>query len=172
MLFRSDSGGEIADAVRAAMYRRNIPFKNTMTVRDLSQVRDFLRFLGFGMQYRTVRVRHVRELFSAYGGNIPAKYDNVLLSRLPDMRGRALELADCMKNIHRLTFGGISELVVNQRHKPQIKILLDELKYTDLEVTPKLVTEMTYAVNNVTDLRHNEQIPDDEKKGEIGRAHV
>lgn len=160
-----DSGGEIADAVRAALYRRGIPFKNTMTVRDLSQIRDFLRFLGFGMQYRTVRVRHVRELFSAYGGYIPAKYDNVLLSRFPDIKDRAAELAECMKNIHKMTFGEVSNLVVNNRHKPQIKILLDELKFTDLKVAPKLVTEMTYAVNNVTDLRHNEQIPDDEKKG-------
>lgn len=160
-----DSGGEIADAVRAALYRRGIPFKNTMTVRDLSQVRDFLRFLGFGMQYRTVRVRHVRGLFSAYEGTIQAKHDNVLLSRLPEIEGRALELADCMRNIHRMTFGEVSEIVVNSRHKPQIKILLEELKFTDLKVSQRLVTEMNYAVNNVTDLRHNEQIPDDEKKG-------
>ena len=160
-----DTEGEIADAVRSALYRRGIPFKNTMTVRDLSQVRDYLRFLGFGMQYRTVRVRHIRELFSAYGGHIWAKYDNVLLSRLPDMVGRTLELADCLKNIRNMTFGEVCDLVVQKRHQPQIRILLEELKFTDLKITSKLVGEMTYAVNNVTDLHHNEQIPDDEKKG-------
>ncbi len=160
-----DSGGEIADAVRAALYRRGIPFKNNMTVRDLSQVRDFLRFLGFGMQYRTVRVRHVRELFSAYGGHIWAKYDNVLLSKLPNVSGRTLELVDCLKNIHKMTFEEVCDLVVNKSHRPQIKILLDELKFNGLKVTQRLVSEMTYAVNNVTDLRHNEQIPDDEKTG-------
>ncbi len=160
-----DTESEIADAVRAALYRRDIPFKNTMTVRDLSQVRDYLRFLNFGMLYNTVRVRHVRELFSSYGGSLRSKYDNVLLSRLPDVRGRGLELRDCLKNIREMTFLEVCDLVVRERHRPQVRLLLDELRFSDLKVTAPLVTEMNYAVDNVSDLHHNEQIPDSEKKG-------
>ncbi len=160
-----DTESSIADAVRAALYRRGIPFKNTMTVRDLSQIRDFLRFLNFGISYRTVRVRHVRELFSAYGGTIRQKHDNVLLSRLPDIGGRALELANCMKDIKEMTFEEVCDLVVRERHRPQVRMILDELKFNEQMVTPQLVGEMNYAVNNVSELHHNEQIPESEKKG-------
>lgn len=160
-----DTESEIADAVRAALYRRNIPFKNTMTVRDLSQIRDYLRFLNFGILYDTVRVRHVRELFSSYGGSLWSKYDNVLLSRLQDVSGKGLELKECLKNIRDMTFLEVCDLVVRERHRPQVRLLLDELKFSDLKVTAPLVTEMNYAVDNVSDLHHNEQIPDSEKNG-------
>ena len=160
-----DTESSIADAVRAALYRRGIPFKNNMTVRDLSQIRDYLRFLNFGISYMTVRVRHVRELFSAYGGSIRSKYNNVLLSRLPEIGGRALELAECMKNIKEMTFEEVCNLVVRERHQPQVRMILNELKFNDIKVTPQLVGEMNYAVNNVSELHHNEQIPESEKKG-------
>ncbi len=160
-----DTESGIADAVRAALYRRGIPFKNTMTVRDLSQVRDYLSFLTLGMSYDTVRVRHVREIFSAYGGTVGARYDNVLLSRLPDIGGRALELAECMKNLKEMTFLEVCDLVVNKKSVPQVHLLLDELNFAGRKVTSQLVGEMNYAVNNVSDLHHNEQIPDSEKRG-------
>ncbi|MEA4977944.1 MAG: PD-(D/E)XK nuclease family protein [Methanomassiliicoccaceae archaeon] len=160
-----DTESGIADAVRAALYRRGIPFKNTMAVRDLSQIRDYLRFLNLGASYGTVRVRHVRELFSAYKGTIKSKHDNVLLSRLPEIGGRALELAECMKNLEKMTFLEVCDLVVGERHRPQVHILLEELNFTEKKVTPQLIGEMNYAVNNVSELHHNEQIPDSEKKG-------
>ncbi len=160
-----DTESGIADAVRTALYRRGIPFKNTMTVRDLSQVRDYLRFLALGMSYDTVRVGHVREMFSAYGGTLKAKSDNFLLSRAPDIGGRALELAECMRNLKELTFLEVCDLVVNERGRPQVRLLLDELGFTEKKVTSQLVGEMNYAVNNVSDLHHNEQIPDSEKRG-------
>ncbi|HKM13430.1 MAG TPA: PD-(D/E)XK nuclease family protein [Candidatus Methanomethylophilaceae archaeon] len=160
-----DTESGIADAVRAALYRRQIPFKNTMTVRDLSQIRDFLRFLNFAISYRTIRVRHIRELFSAYGGTIRPKHDNVLLSRLPDIGGRALELANSMKNIKEMTFEEVCDLVVRERHQPQVRMILNELKFNERTVTSQLVGEMNYAVNNVSELHHNDQIPDSEKQG-------
>lgn len=160
-----DTESKIADAVRSALYRRRIPFKNTMTVRDLSQIRDFLKFLNLSMSYGTLRVRHARELFSSYGGNIWVKFDNVLLSKVTEMGERASELAECMKNIRSMTFGEVCETVVSKKHRPQVKILLEEMKFTDRKVTGQLVSEINYAVNNISDLHHNEQIPDSEKKG-------
>jgi hypothetical protein len=160
-----DTESGIADAVRTALYRRGIPFKNTMTVRDLSQVRDYLRFLALGMSYDTVRIMHVREIFSAYGGALKAKRDNFLLSRTPDIEGRALELAECMRNLKEMTFLEVCDLVVNERGRPQVRLLLDELGFTERKVTFQLIGEMSYAVNNVSDLHHNEQIPDSEKRG-------
>lgn len=160
-----DTESSIADAVRSALYRRGIPFKNTMTVRDLSQIRDYLRFLTLGMSYGTVRVRHVRELFSSYKGSIKSKHDNVLLSRLPDIGGRALELAECMRDLGDMTFLEVCDLVVGEYHRPQVRLLLDELNFSDRKVSSQLVGEMNYAVNNVSELHHNEQIPESEKKG-------
>lgn len=160
-----DTESKIADAVRSALYRRGIPFKNTMAVRDLSQIRDYLKFLNLSMSYGTLRVKHARELFSSYGGTIRGRFDNMLLSKTTGLGERAAELTECMKNIRGMTFDAVCECVVPKIHRPQVKILLDEMKFTDRKVTQQLVSEMNYAVNNIADLHHNEQIPDSEKKG-------
>jgi len=161
-----DTSGPIADAVRASLYRNGIPFRNTMSVKDLSQIRDYLQFLSLGLSYETLRIRHVRELFSSYRGYLANKQDGYLLSKLSgSFIGRSKELADVMKNMHTLTFQEVNERVVGREHRPQIKILIDDLGMSDSLITFKLVNELVYAVNNINDLHHNEEIPDDEKKG-------
>ncbi|MCL1811607.1 MAG: PD-(D/E)XK nuclease family protein [Methanomassiliicoccaceae archaeon] len=161
-----DTTGPLADAVRAALYRRGIPFRNTMSVKDLSQVRDYLQFLSLSLSYETLRVRHVRELFSGYSGFFDQKEDEYLLHKIEDhLRQRTKELADVMKNIRELTFQEVCDKVVRDVHRPQIKMLLEDMEANSKKVTSGLVNEMNYAVNNVDDLRHNEEIPDSEKKG-------
>ena len=59
-----DASGTIADSVRAALYRRNLPFVNSLGVSDLAQIRDFLRFVTLAQSYYTVRVKEVKELFA------------------------------------------------------------------------------------------------------------
>ncbi|MDR1404760.1 MAG: PD-(D/E)XK nuclease family protein [Candidatus Methanoplasma sp.] len=161
-----DTAGPIADAVRAALYRRKIPFRNTMSVRDLSQVRDYLQFLSMSLSYDTLRVRHVRELFSGYGGYFDKHDDKYFLHRIEDrFSPRTGELADVMKNVRDRTFQEICDVAVRKVHRPQIKILLEDMKLKDTKVTSRLVNELNYAVNNIDDLRHNEEIPDNEKRG-------
>ena len=161
-----DTTGPIADAVRAALYRRNIPFRNTMSVKDLSQVRDYLQFLSLSLSYETLRVRHVRELFSGYGGYFDQRENEYLLHKIEGhLRHRAKELADVMKNIRELTFQDVCDRVVREVHRPQIKMLIEDMKVKDSKVTSGSVNELNYAVNNIDDLRHNEEIPDDEKRG-------
>ncbi|MCL1979199.1 MAG: PD-(D/E)XK nuclease family protein [Methanomassiliicoccaceae archaeon] len=161
-----DTTGPIADAVRAALYRRGIPFKNTLSVKDLSQVRDFLQFLSISLSYDTVRVRHVRELFSGYGGYFDQKEDEYLLHKIEGhLKQRTKELADVMKNVRGLTFQEVCDKVARDVHRPQIKMLLEDMRLKDSKVTSNLVNELNYAVNHVDDLRHNEEIPDDEKRG-------
>ena len=163
-----DTDGAIADAVRAALYRRRIPFRNTVSVRDLSQVRDFLQYLTLGLSYDTLRVRHIRELFSSYGGRIDHKYDEYLLSRVSGLFERRIkELTDAMRDLRDLTFAEICDRIVKNEHKPQIKILIGDLGISDSKVSSRLVNELVYAVNNINDLHHNEEIPDDEKKGAL-----
>ena len=161
-----DTKGPIADAVRAALYRKNIPFKNTMSVKDLSQVRDFLQFVDLSLSYETLRVRHVRELFSVYGGKFNQKEDEYLLYKIePLLEGRQRELVEIAKNIRNMTFLEVCDRVVRDNHRPQIKMLLDDMRIKDTKVSSIQVNELTYAVNNISDLHHNEQIPDEEKKG-------
>ena len=161
-----DTTGPIADAVRAALYRRDIPFKNTMSVKDLSQVRDYIQFLTVSLSYETLRVRHVRELFSGYRGFFNQREDEYLLHKMePLLEGRQKELTLIAKNIREMTFQEVCEKVVGSVHRPQITMLLDDMRMKDAKVTSKLVNELTYAVNNIDDLHHNEEIPDKEKKG-------
>lgn len=162
-----DASGPIADAVRAELYRRKIPFRNTMSVKDLSQVRDYLQFLSLSLSYETLRVRHVRELFSGYRGRFDQREDEYLLHKIEDhLTERTKELADVMKNVRDLTFQEVCDTVVwNKTHRPQIRMLIEDMRIKDAKVTSKLVNELNYAVNNIDDLRHNEEIPDDEKRG-------
>ena len=161
-----DTTGPIADAVRAALYQKKIDFKNTMSVKDLSQVRDYLQFLTLSLSYETLRVRHVRELFSGYGGTFDQKEDEYLLNKIEGhLRKRTKELAGVMRNVRSMTFTEVCDIVVKESHRPQIRILLDEMHLIDTKVTSRLVNELSYAVNNIDDLHHNEEIPPNEKKG-------
>lgn len=161
-----DTTGPIADAVRAALYRRQIPFKNTMSVKDLSQVRDYLQFLTLSLSYETLRVRHVRELLSGYRGFFAQREDEYLLHKIEDhLDKKTRELVDVMKNIRDLTFQEVCDRVVNDTHRPQIKMLIDDMRINDSKVTSRSVNELSYAVNNIDDLHHNEEIPPEEKKG-------
>ncbi len=161
-----DTSGPIADAVRSALYRKSIPFKNTLDVKDLSQIRDYLQLLSLSLSYETIRGRHVRELFAVYGGNIKSEKDDYLLTRIhPTLKGKNATITDVMRDIRDLTFMEVCERIVGTKQAPQVKILIDDMGISDEKVTSLRVNELTYAVNNITDLRHNEIIPEDEKKG-------
>lgn len=161
-----DTVGPISDAVRSALYRQDIPFRNTMSVKDLSQVRDYLQFLSLALSYETLRVRHVRELFSGYMGYFNQRDDEYLLHKIEGhLIERTKVLADVMKNIREMTFQEVCDIVVRDVHKPQIRILIEDMRLKDAKVSSRLVNELTYAVNNIDDLHHNEEIPDNEKKG-------
>lgn len=161
-----DTSGPIADAVRAALYRRRISFRNTLSVRDLSQVRDYLQFLSLSLSYDTLRVRHVRELFSGYGGYFDKREDEYFVHKIEDhLSPRTKELVDVMRNVRDVSFQDVCDIVVKDMHKPQIRILIDDMRLKDAKISFRSVNELAYAVNNIDDLHHNEEIPDDEKKG-------
>lgn len=164
-----DVNGPIADAVRSALYRRRIPFINSLSVKDLHSIRDFLEFLSLSLSFETIRVKHARELLSAYDGFISSKYDNYMMSQYPKVLeegGRTSELIGIMRGIKDMTFLEVCEKVVRRgKDAAQVKILLGEMELSDEHVAPSGVDDMTYAVNNIGTLKHNEQIPEDEKKG-------
>jgi len=165
-----DVAGSIADAVRSALYRKGIPFKNTLSVKDLAQIRDYLEFVTLGLSYDTIKMKHVRELFSLYGGSVSQNYDEYFLNvnyKSMNDGTRSKDLATIMKNIRQMSFGDVCDNVAKKEHVPQVRMLLEDLGFTDLEVTDERVSSMTYAVNNISDLRHNEQIPEEEKGGVI-----
>ncbi|MBQ8178938.1 MAG: PD-(D/E)XK nuclease family protein [Candidatus Methanomethylophilaceae archaeon] len=160
-------GSPITDAVRSALYRRNLPFVNSLTVRDLAQVRDYIQFLRLSLSYETLRVRNVRELFSNYNGFFKPGREGFLLSRQTsdDMRDRALELRDMMASIRSMTFGEVRDRLCDQRARIQVGIVLEDLGLTHEPVTSSRVSDLVYAVENVADLHHNEEIPENEKVG-------
>ena len=76
IVLKSDS--PLADAVRASLYRRNIPFVNDLTVKDLNQVRDYLEFISLSLSFETIRIGDIRELYSTLGYTLPEKMDEHL----------------------------------------------------------------------------------------------
>lgn len=159
----------VADAVRAALYRRGIPFVNMMSVRDLAQVRDYLGFMSLSLRYRSLRARDVRELFSNFNGTIKQGRDGYLLHRLgrDDMLPRASELQEGMRRIAEdgMTFGEVRDLVCNSSTRIQVSTLIKELGVEDDIVTPQRLSEVSFAVDNIQTLTNNEQIPDEERRG-------
>lgn len=166
-----DVGGGIADAIRSALYRRRIPFKNTLSVKDLNHVREFLEFLKISLSFDTARISQIRELISSYGGKISAKYDEYLAERFLETGEledkKTIDIINVMRSISGYSFGDVCDSVVPRNKAPQIKLLLDEMGLTDSAVSLKDTDDLIYAVNNISDLKHNEQIPDSEKEGVV-----
>ena len=79
IVMNTDSG--LADAVRSALYREKIPFVNSLNVRDLNDVRDFLQMADRCMSYWTLRVRDIRSLFASLRITISSKSDEHLLQK-------------------------------------------------------------------------------------------
>lgn len=159
----------IADSVRAALYRRNLPFINSLSVSDLAQIRDFLSFVSLAQSYHTLRVKAVKELFSNYNGFFVPKREEYLLDRQGpgDMRERALELQQVMRRIsdEGMTFAEVKDIICNRQARPQVTMVLDELGMLEKTVTPERISEIRFAIENVSELKHNEQIPDNETHG-------
>lgn len=161
-----NTASPITDAVRSSLYRRGLPFINSLSVKDLSQVRDYLQFLNLSLGYDTLRVKHVREIFSNYNATLNARSDDYLLSRLDDrlMSPKAKALRDLMRDVRQTTYLEALDILKNPG-QPQVKMLLDDMGYSDNTIDDEGVNKMTYAVNNVSDLHHNQEIPENERAG-------
>ena len=168
IVLKSDS--PLADAVRASLYRRNIPFVNDLSVKDLNQVRDYLEFISLSLSFETIRIGDIRELFSTLGYTLPEKMDEHLVSKenfteigkLSSQETEDIRLF--MENIRDSTFEEVRQRVF-RKDSSSVKILIDDLKLTDKKVRSTLLSRAIYAVDNVGELHHNEQIPKDEKEG-------
>ena len=159
-------GSPITDAVRSALYRKGIPFVNSLNVKDLTQIRDYIQLLQLSMSFRTIRVRHVRELLSNYNVQIRSRSEDYLFCDLsPDaFSERGLQFFRMMSDIRESTFLDVANLVGNPG-LPQIKLLLSDMGLSNQKVTSRGVNELAYAVNYVSDLRHNQEVPDNEREG-------
>ncbi len=164
-----NSSSPIADAVRSALYRRNLPFVNKMSVRDLATIRDFLSFLTLSFSYDTVRIKHVKELFAAYNGFFNAGIEEFLLCRQSDeaLRNRAVILKNLMRDVcyNGLTFGQVRDVFCMEKTRLHVTVLLRDLRLEDKVVTPTELANLKYAVENLADLTNIEQTPENERSG-------
>lgn len=159
-------GSPITDAVRSALYRKGIPFVNSLNVKDLTQIRDYLQLIQLSLSFRTLRVRHVRELLSNYNVQIRSRSDDFLFCDLPmdSFSDRGLRFFSIMSEIDRHTFLEVAELVGNPG-LPQIKLLLSDMELSGKTIGHGTVNELSYAVNYVSELRHNQEVPQNEREG-------
>lgn len=159
----------IADAVRSALYRRKLPFINRMDVRDMAPIRDYLSFLTLSFTYDTIRVSQIKELFAAYNGFFKPRNEKFMLSRLDpeSMRDRAVDLRELMRAICEdgITFGEVRDRFCMRSTASHVTNILRDLGIEDEIVTPNCLSDLRYAVDNISDLTNNEQISDNEKSG-------
>lgn len=159
----------IADAVRSALYRNKIPFRNSLDVRDLISVREFLEFVSLSFQYDVLHVRDVRELITGFNGGIPDKTDNYLFSKIDGSKliGRANGLRNLMSSITEKTFKEVSEYLFEGDSRSSLTTILKETGFYQDIITEKRFLELRYLVDNVNELKHNEQQPENETGGVI-----
>jgi hypothetical protein len=163
-----DVKGPISDAVRSALYRKRLPFINSLDMRDLSHIRDYLEFLSLAQSFETVKVAQVRELVSACGGRILSKYDEYLVSNYLSICSdgtRTRSLLTAMRDAGSMTYSELSKTVMSKENNVQVVMLLDEMDLRGRKVNDQDTEDMTYAVNEIKDLKHNVQIPPEEKEG-------
>ncbi|MDR2866518.1 MAG: PD-(D/E)XK nuclease family protein [Methanomassiliicoccaceae archaeon] len=161
-----DTGGNIADAVRSALYRKGVPFKNVLTAKDIVHVRDYLEFVRKGLTYEILTVGDVRELFACYGALARSKHDEYLLSGYTRMAGDEFkELAEIMKNIREHTFSELCAKIVRDSHRGTVMMILDELDLSSLRINERTAGAASYLIGAMDGIKHNVQIPDNEKRG-------
>ena len=160
-----DVNGKIADAVRSELYRNDIPFINDLSIRDLNNIRDFIEFIDRSLNFRITKVSQIRELVQTYGGFIPATYDEYLVENFEEFVSddKTKDILGRMRDVSKFTYGQICSDILKS-NGAQVKLLLSQLNITDVRVNAKDTAEMIYSVNNF-ELKHNEQIPNDEKEG-------
>ncbi|MBO4797413.1 MAG: PD-(D/E)XK nuclease family protein, partial [Candidatus Methanomethylophilaceae archaeon] len=67
--------------------------------------------------------------------------------------------------IRSMTFDEVRERLCDKRARIQVGIVITDLGIAGRKITSELVSQLNYAVDNISDLRHNEEIPPDEKRG-------
>ena len=164
-----DVGGPIADAIKSSLYRIGLPFINSLSVKDLGNIRNYLEFLHLALTYRTITVREVRELLRAYGGEIPSRYDKYNFSRFCETESitkseRIVRISEAMRDVGEMKFHEMA-MFVPSGQRSSIIMLLDQMDCIEKNVTGDIVDDLFYAVNNIVALQHNEQIPAEEKSG-------
>lgn len=165
-----NASSPITDAVRAALYRREISFVNSLTVRDLTPIRDYIGFLSLSMDFETVRVGQVKELFTGFHEYFRPGRERYLLSKIDeeeDMRSGEHRLRDIMRRTFsgEMTFEEVMDSICDSTGKSRVGTVLKSLGMLDDRVTPDRLAQLRYAVDNVTELKHNEEIPESERTG-------
>ena len=164
-----NSSSPLVDAVRTSLYRRGLPFINRMEVRDMAPIRDYLGFLTYAFNYDTVRIGQVRELLASFNGFLAQGTDGYLLSRLdePALRPRAVELKDIMRRVchEGMTFGEVRDLISYSSTRLHVTNLLKDLDLENTTITPRELSNLRYAVENLSDLTNSEERHEDETSG-------
>ena len=160
-----DTKGPVANAVRSALYRKRISFKNSLYAKDIVHLRDLMEFVRKGMSYEILTVGDVRELFASYGGWTDDRYDEYLLSRHTTAADDFTELSGIMKNIREYTFGELCGKITDKKNKGTVTTVLGSLNLLDEKINERTAGAASYLINSMDGIRHNAEIPENEKKG-------
>ncbi|MDR0335032.1 MAG: PD-(D/E)XK nuclease family protein [Methanomassiliicoccaceae archaeon] len=161
-----DTQGAISDAVRSALYRKGIGFKNTLSARDLIDVRDFMEFVTRSLSYEILTVGDVRELFACYGVWMDSRFDEYLLDRHARIsKDGAKALSEKMKNIREHTFSELCGAIVGKGANGTVNMIFGELGLGDELINERTAGHASYLINSMDGIKHNAQIPDNERRG-------
>lgn len=157
----------IVDAVRSALYRKNIPFINALAFRDIVSVREYLEFIQLSLQYDILNVNDVKELYSRFGGSFDGNVGNYLLRKIPEdqMHGRSSHLRRLMSSINEKTFITVLNDLFENSDTVTLEKALNNLGFASESVTSSSFADLRYLMDNLEDLTYIEERPIEEKEG-------
>lgn len=158
----------ISDAVRSALYRKGIPFINSMEIRDLPGLRDLLEFLELTLPNRRPRMWELRPLLRRMGHFLSEKYDNQSLALwAKSAEGDLLALAEMMEKPGSGSFGTFLQMLVPEMERWPISTFMKRLGLLETPVDRDSLDTLRYALDHIDAGELDIMVPEDEKQGVV-----
>ncbi|MFA7341677.1 MAG: PD-(D/E)XK nuclease family protein [Candidatus Methanomethylophilaceae archaeon] len=158
----------ISDAIRSALYRKNIPFINSMEVRDLPGLRDLLEFMELTLPQKRPKMWELRPLLRRMGHFLSERWDNQSLEHWSkSTEGELRILADLLQNPGSGSFGKFLQMLVPEMERWPISKFLRKLGLLDRPVDRDTLDILRYALDHVEAGELDIVVPENEKQGVV-----
>lgn len=158
----------ISDAIRSALYRRSIPFINSMEVRDLPGLRDLLEFLELTLPGRRPKMWELRPLLRRMGHFLSEQWDNQSLEHwAKTTEGELRSLAESLQRPGSRSFGTFLQMLVPEMERWPISKFMSKLGLLESPVDRESLDTLRYALEHIDAGELDILVPEEEKRGVV-----
>ncbi len=158
----------IADAVRSALYRRGLPFVNSIELRDLPGLRDLLDLLELALPGRRSRMRELRPLLRRMGHFVDERWDSLPLEEWAETEtGELRRLGELLIGKDEGSFGLYLQILVSDADRWPVARFLERLGMIEARVDRESLDLFRFALDNIDAGELDIPLPKDEREGVV-----